>query len=67
MSEHLEKAKAALEQARELDPASSVEYHDLLKIAAVQAELAQAEALERIAAKLDHWSGNHGTALRVLT
>lgn len=51
MSEHLDKAKAALEHARDLGP-EDLAYHDLLKIAAVQAEVAQAAALERIAAVL---------------
>lgn len=52
MSEHLDKAKGALEDARELDPESPV-YGDLLVIARVQAELATADALERIADRLD--------------
>lgn len=51
MSEHLEKAKAALADARELDGAA----HDrprmaqLLDIAAVQSQVSIAESLEQIA------------------
>lgn len=43
-SEHLDKAKAALTEARDLHP-DDVRYHDLLKIASIQASIAQAEAL----------------------
>lgn len=44
----LDRARAALARARELSP-GSVEYQDLLVIAQVQAQVAQAAALERIA------------------
>lgn len=48
----LERARGALAAARELDP-GDVQYHDLLQIATVQAQIAQAAALERIADRLD--------------
>lgn len=67
MSEHLDKAKGALAEAAKLGP-DDVTYHDLLKIASVQAAVAQADALERIAGKLDTWSGGPGgISLRVLS
>lgn len=58
MSGHLAKAKAALEAARDLDvDLGEVEmpkrYHRLLDLAQVQAAVAQAEALERIAGALE--------------
>ena len=48
----LDKAKAALEAAKEEQP-GEVRYHDLLEIARTQAAIAQAESLERIAYLLD--------------
>lgn len=52
---HLDKAKAALEAARDLDNASLAQL-DLLNIAKVQAEVAQAEALTRIADVAEAWA-----------
>lgn len=52
MSDHLTKARGALEEARNHD-AGSVTWTDLLGVARVQAEVAQADALERIAAALE--------------
>lgn len=52
MSEHLDKARQALVDARRWEPGDLV-YQDLLTIARVQAEIAQASALERIADALD--------------
>jgi hypothetical protein len=51
MGEHLDKAKAALDAARDLDP-SDLTYMDLLTISRLQAEIAQAEALTEIASSL---------------
>lgn len=48
MSPHLEAAKRALSDASGKDAASTA-YQDLLVIAAVQARVATAEALERLA------------------
>lgn len=52
MSDHLDKAKAALEHARDLGP-GDLAYHDLLRIVEVQAQVAQADAMERIAGCLE--------------
>jgi hypothetical protein len=52
MNEHLMKAKAALADARDLDILDP-QYTELLICARVQAEVAQADALERIAAVLE--------------
>lgn len=62
MSEHLDKAKAALDAAKDFQPdpnrdpksitGSELMFTDLLRIASVQAEVAQAETLERIADQL---------------
>lgn len=66
MSERLDKATAALDAARDLDPLGG-EYHDLLRIAHVQAVVAHAEATERIAAALEqfvvplHWVDDGAT------
>ncbi|MCU1488262.1 MAG: hypothetical protein JWN67_5008 [Actinomycetia bacterium] len=60
MSEHLDKALAAIDAARDLDPNQDVEYIDLLSIARLQAEVAQAAALERIADTLDEFIGEEG-------
>lgn len=70
MSDSLDKAKGAIDAARELKP-DDPQYVDLLTIARVQAEIAQAEALERLADRLDHMaidaSDDYGdrSALRV--
>lgn len=57
----LDRARSALAAARELDP-GNVQYQDLLAIAHVQAQVAQAAALERIAVALEQrlpgpWAG----------
>jgi hypothetical protein len=52
MSEHLEKSKDALTQAGKHDTTDPV-YRNLLHIAEVQAQVAQACALERIANRLE--------------
>jgi hypothetical protein len=56
-NEHLEKAKAALTKASEiapdLDEVATRSYTRLLDVATVQAFVAQAEALERIALQLE--------------
>ena len=52
MSEHLEKARGALTQASTLAREDPL-YVDLLDVARVQAAVAQAAALERIADRLD--------------
>jgi hypothetical protein len=57
----LDRARAALAAARELDP-GDIQYQDLLVIANVQAQVAQAAALERIAVVLERrlpspWAG----------
>ena len=57
MSEHLDKAKAALLAASEMDVELGSAtlphaYKDLLVLARVQAEVAQADALTRIAEQL---------------
>jgi len=72
MSEHLDKAKGALDHARfcledeNYDPSNPKDVrivHDLLDVAAVQASVAQAEAMESIAVSLaqtaarERWSG----------
>lgn len=59
MSNHLEKARAALAAAAEIanktdlldeqEIRSRTNYHQLLDVAGIQAQLAQADALERIA------------------
>lgn len=51
MSSHLDKAKAALDAAREED-AGSVRWSDLLHIARIQAEVASAEAQQEIVLEL---------------
>lgn len=53
---HLDRARGALARARELDP-GDVQYQDLLVIAQVQAQIAQAAALEKIADELERISG----------
>ncbi len=73
MSETLDKAKAAMEAARPLAPElpenadkkdRDLMYLDLLNIARVQAEIAQAEALERIADLLEpKWQPYDPTAV----
>lgn len=50
---HLEKAKGALTCASSLDP-TDPKYGDMLRIATVQAQVAQAAALERLADHLDY-------------
>lgn len=57
MCEHLEKAKGALEHARELAP-NMTGVGDLLEIARTQAEVSQAESLERIAACMEWHTGS---------
>lgn len=52
MDTHLDKAKGALEHAREFDNRSP-QQDDLLLVARIQAEVAQADALERIAGVLE--------------
>ncbi len=59
MSTELDKARAALEKAKELAPKpddSTIhpQYRELLEVAGVMAAVAQAEALERIADRLEH-------------
>lgn len=49
MSAHLDKAKMALTEARDLTPGVDGHYDELLIIARIQAEVAQADALERLA------------------
>ena len=63
MSEHLEKAKAALQHAGELEVDLDQEklpktYLRLLHIVEVQAALAQAEATERIADAFEKYNKN---------
>lgn len=58
---NLDRARAALAAARELDP-GNIQYQDLLVIANLQAQIAQAAALERIAEVLEdrlpgRWAG----------
>lgn len=56
MSEHLEKAKAALAEARDTDDEDRVTITRLLDIALVQATVAQAESAARTAAALERIS-----------
>lgn len=60
--EHLEKAKAALADARDLHP-DDVRYRDLLKIASIQAAIAQADALATMIPLLERM-GQSGTSIR---
>lgn len=58
MSDHLEKAKAALDAAGKMEIEIGQDtlpkgFADLLNIATVQARVAQAEALDRIASLLE--------------
>ena len=61
MSEHLDKARAALVEAKDLEP-NTARYLYLMEIVRVQAALAQAAAMERIAEVLeDVHNANEGT------
>ena len=57
MSEHLEKAKAAIAEARVTDDEDRVTITRLLDIALVQATVAQAESAARTAEALERISG----------
>lgn len=56
----LEKARAALAKAKSIDPAVR-EYVWLLEIAKIQAEIAQAEAMNRLADVFESVVGNRST------
>lgn len=50
--DHYAKARAAMERAADLDP-ETAQHHDLLRIAALHGQLAQAVELHRIAKSLE--------------
>jgi hypothetical protein len=62
VNDRLDKAKAAVDAARDLGP-DDVAYHDLLKIASIQASIVNAEAMVRIADTLRVLADRHELVL----